>query len=82
MGKRYVDSSYEGHFFDPKGRMFKFCASGDSMLVRVQVNQRDTSFFIQPKAVKEIYIGSSYYGEIHVYLNNEKGGLGKYSPVF
>lgn len=80
IAERYVDSSFEGRFYSPAHRLSKFCATTDSVLVNVHVNQRDTSFYIQTKEIKEIYLAASVDKRIIVFLNKEKGGLGEFTP--
>lgn len=78
---RVLKEHYMGRFHSPRDRMFRICATADSVLVRIKVNQRDTSFYLLVKEIRECYIGANIDGYITVVYNYEEGGFREYSPV-
>lgn len=76
----HLSEDYKGQVESKEDRLFTACVVKDSILVQISINRRDTSFFIDPKQIKECYVGSSIYGIIHVYHNRVNGGFGIYDP--
>lgn len=74
-GLTIMRDEYGPRFFNPGGRLFRFSTDKDSVLITVWVNERDTSFYIHPKAVKEVYIGATVYYNFMAYINFVEGGL-------
>lgn len=80
-GEKTLHETEDAPFESAKHRIFSLCSERDSILVRVMVNKRDTSFYLRPKEVKECYVGNSMKDKILIILNREDNGFGEFSPV-
>ncbi|PSL19904.1 hypothetical protein [Chitinophaga ginsengisoli] len=49
-----------------------YCASADSIKVRAGFNRHDTIFYLNPREIKECYVGNSIYGDLLVFYNHVK----------
>lgn len=80
VAQKIVKNDLLGNFGDKKNRLAVVCLTKDSVLVSISINERDTSFYLHPKKIKECYVGSTIRKIIKVYINYEIGGLGDNSP--
>jgi hypothetical protein len=80
VANKVVREDYIGHFQDKNDKLTIACANKDSILTKIVVNRRDTTFFIYPKDINECYVGADKAGVIRVYYNYVDGGFRKYDP--
>jgi hypothetical protein len=65
----------------PSKALFRVCTPlEDSLKVKFTANKRDTTFFVHPLEIKEVYIGVNTIGELWVFCNYERGGLRENDP--
>lgn len=75
-----IEAHYTGYFQDRKDKLTTVCAIKDSILTKVVVNKRDTTFLIHPNEINECYVGSDIAGGIRIYYNYVDGGFREYDP--
>jgi len=77
---KVIEEDYIGHFKDQKDKLTTVCATRDSILTRVVINRRDTTFHILRKDINECYLGATISGNVKVYYNYVIDGFREYDP--
>lgn len=66
------DSSDEYGYFE-RYDLFDVCVEGDSVLVRVNFNKKDSIFYLLPRDIDQCYAGNNIADEISLWYDFAKG---------